>query len=182
MHTVNPRDRHGTRPAPRRRVRVYVHVHDPVHPGFERLGDGQRVVVGHAEPRGAVGHRVVQPAAEIHRSIHVAVCDRQDDRYRPPAINAGASCIPGKIGSSSVPMPCPTANGKPVTDARRTASMQTRVVHLAQPLHVGGARRKRGIQQVLPQTEDSPIYTLTNPPPERCRQNRYQSGTASRTG
>src|SRR5664279_5317924 len=41
----------------------------------------------------------------------------------PPAINAAASCIPGKIGSSAVPSPCPTENGKPVADARRTASI-----------------------------------------------------------
>ena len=32
----------------------------------------------------------------------------------PPAINAASSCIPGKIGLSAVPKPCPTENGKPV--------------------------------------------------------------------
>jgi len=41
----------------------------------------------------------------------------------PPAINAALSCMPGKIGSSGVPSPCPTENGKFVLDARRTASM-----------------------------------------------------------
>src|SRR5664279_5077581 len=65
----------------------------------------------------------------------------------PPAISAAASCIPGKIGSSWVPSPCPTENGNPVAEARRTAQVEQQITALRDDLAAEQAELDQLIEQ-----------------------------------
>src|SRR4029450_9177233 len=56
-------------------VDVDVHVGDPAHALVEQPGDGDGGVVVDAEPRGAVGHGVVQAAGGREGGLRLAVQD-----------------------------------------------------------------------------------------------------------
>ena len=100
-------------------VDVEVHVQD-AQPVAPRPGDGQRRVVVDAEPRGPVGHRVMEAAARVEGVLDVAAQDRLDapgaSRRRP---SPPASCIPAN-GGSSPPSPMPGLR-EARTDRPRTA-------------------------------------------------------------
>ena len=52
-------------------VDVHVHVGDPVHPSVQQPRDGQGGVVVHTEPRGSLGHGVVQPARDAQGVVRL---------------------------------------------------------------------------------------------------------------
>ena len=65
-------------------MRVHIDVRDPAHARLQQRRNGQRGIVVHAEPRRVIGHGVMQAAAEIHRTGHLAAGDAQGSRHRSP--------------------------------------------------------------------------------------------------
>ena len=111
-------------------VHVDVDVGHPLRAVVQQPLDADGDVVVDAEARGVAGHRVVQPAAEVHAVRRPRPSRRPRRRRRvPAAIRALASCMPTKAGSSSVPSPRACVGGRGVGRGRPHRRDVVGVVH-----------------------------------------------------
>ena len=99
-------------------MHVHVHVGDPLAAGIQQPADGDRQIVVDAEAAGVIGHRVMQPAADVAGSLDLTAPDSAGSLEVAMATRPAISCMPAKAGLSDVPIPY-AAFGSP----RRTASM-----------------------------------------------------------
>ena len=146
-------------------VEVHVQHAQPVPP---RPGDRQRRVVVDAEPRGSVGHRVMEPAARMEGVLDVAAQDRLDrpDRaagdHRPGLVHPRERRIVAALADAGLRRP-ERVHREPLDRVDVAARMAP------QQLVVGGGlgRKSRlgahGPQQLDPRTEPPRRQRMAGP-------------------